>query len=452
MFRQTIVPLIPRDLLHFWQQIHPNPQNGFFLGGEQYSQGHRYVYCSVAEPIEIKETTTFKNPSFLIPSNNKFPYPEWVGVFSFEAGKIFEPKLISNTKLKDPYRFPVYSFARYKAGIKFDLKRKTTTLWAVGYSDQQWRKLTEKVVIPAKAGIQVATHSLNKVYSLDPGLRRGDKRKQALFFNFPLEEKFSFIVKKAQRHIAAGDIYQANLSMRFSAPFISDAVSLYRCLTHKNPSPYAALLKGSYGWIVSNSPELLIKINNKSVITRPIAGTRPRGKNKKEDLKNKGELLLSPKEKAEHIMLVDLERNDLGRVSQAGSVKVTEKMGIEYYSHVMHIVSQVEGKLKKNISALEAIKAVFPGGTITGCPKLSSIKIIQECEKEKRGPFYGSLGFFSYNGDALFNILIRSALVQKKKIHFRAGAGIVADSVAQKEYQECLAKAGALMESIGEIK
>jgi anthranilate/para-aminobenzoate synthase component I len=260
--------------------------------------------------------------------------------------------------------------------------------------------------------------------------------------------RFSSMVRRAKAAIAAGDIYQANLSLRFEAPFSGDPVEFYRTLSRINPSPYACLIKQGDRWIASCSPELLVDVAGDRVSTRPIAGTRPRGGNAREDKRRQGQLLLSPKERAEHIMLVDLERNDLGRVCRPGTVRVRERFAIERYSHVMHIVSDVEGQLAREFTSVDALKALFPGGTITGCPKIRSIEVIENLERLARGPFYGSAGYFSWNGDAKFNILIRTAHLRRGRATFQAGAGIVADSRAPRELREIRAKARAIVEAL----
>ena len=203
--------------------------------------------------------------------------------------------------------------------------------------------------------------------------------------------------RRIQRYIAAGDIYQANLTHRldFSWPPTSSPENLFDVLRHINPSPYAALMVFPDFSLVSTSPELLLRVRGRHVETRPIAGTRPRGGSLEGDQKLSGELFLSPKERAEHIMLVDLERNDLGRVCETGTVKVSDRMALEKYSHVMHIVSQVEGRLRPGTDGFHAVKALFPGGTITGCPKIRCYQILQELEEGPRGPFFGSAGWIA---------------------------------------------------------
>jgi anthranilate/para-aminobenzoate synthase component I len=247
-----------------------------------------------------------------------------------------------------------------------------------------------------------------------------------------------------KRFIAAGDIYQANLSHRLDFPWKGDPADFFDALRRLNPSPYAALMEFPGFTLASASPELLLKVRGDRAETRPIAGTRPRGSTPTEDERLSGELLLNEKERAEHIMLVDLERNDLGRVCRPGTVEVSERMVLEKYSHVTHIVSHVQGRLAPGYDGLDAVRALFPGGTITGCPKIRCMEILQELEKESRGPFYGSAGWMGGNGDLDLNILIRTALFRKGRVSLRVGAGIVADSVPSKEYEETLHKARAL--------
>jgi para-aminobenzoate synthetase component 1 len=274
---------------------------------------------------------------------------------------------------------------------------------------------------------------------------------------------FTQSVLKIKEWIAQGDIYQANLSQKIESKLIGTGLDFFSRLRTINPSPYSCYLRFGAYEIASSSPELLIKKQKELVETRPIAGTRPRGKDPACDRKLMGELLLSEKERAEHIMLVDLERNDLGRVCRSGSVKVTRRMTIEKYSHVMHIVSHVQGKLRNGEDIFRALEAVFPGGTITGCPKVRCMEILDEIEPAARGPFFGSAGWIGWQGDAEMNILIRTAVIQElavrgsrfavgkktSKIYIQAGSGIVADSDPEREYEESLHKARALLEALG---
>jgi len=259
---------------------------------------------------------------------------------------------------------------------------------------------------------------------------------------------FEQMVCTAQEFIKAGDIFQANLSQRFVTSWDGPPWELYRTLRDVNPSPFACFLQTPEFAIVSCSPERLVQVRQRQVSARPIAGTRSRGSNSAEDLVNSLELLMSEKERAEHIMLVDLARNDLGRVCQFGSVHVDELMTLEDYSHVIHIVSNVRGTLRSSVDTVEIIRAVFPGGTITGCPKIRCMAIIQELEPVVRGPYTGSLGYLGFDGSLDLNILIRTMVVSSGQVTFHVGAGIVADSKPDREYHETLAKAAALVSAL----
>ncbi|WP_219834765.1 anthranilate synthase component I family protein [Paenibacillus sp. R14(2021)] len=255
-------------------------------------------------------------------------------------------------------------------------------------------------------------------------------------------------VEQIRSYIAAGDVFQVNLSQRQDRPSKTDPRELYEWLRLVNPSPYMGYLSSPDFQLVSGSPELLVEVSDGKLATRPIAGTRRRGRTEAEDKLLADELLHNEKERAEHIMLVDLERNDLGRISAFGSVKVEELMVIEYYSHVMHLVSQVEGRLAEGKDAYDVIGATFPGGTITGAPKIRTMEIIEELEPTRRGPYTGSMGWIDYNGDMEFNIIIRTMVVKDEVVHVQAGAGIVIDSVPEREYVESMNKAKALWKAI----
>jgi aminodeoxychorismate synthase component I len=256
-------------------------------------------------------------------------------------------------------------------------------------------------------------------------------------------------VRSAQTYIREGDIYQANLSQRFEIHFTGNPFHLYRNLRRINPSPFSGYLNFGEFSIVSSSPERLVKVSDDRIETRPIAGTRPRSQNPDKDLSLSMELLLNEKERAEHLMLVDLERNDLGRICKTGSVRVTDLMFLEQYSHVSHIVSNIAGDLLPDVSLWEILKAVFPGGTITGCPKIRCMEIINELEPTKRGPYSGSFGYIGFNREMDLNIIIRTILLKNSRAYFHVGAGIVADSSPESEYEETLHKAAAMIEVLG---
>lgn len=266
------------------------------------------------------------------------------------------------------------------------------------------------------------------------------------------KHEYMDIVKRAKKYIAAGDIFQANLSQRVSGHIKGKRPwDLYKMLRSINPSPFAAFIDFGDYQIVSSSPERLIRVQGKRVDTRPIAGTRPRGKDYIEDELMRAELLLNEKERAEHIMLIDLERNDLGRVSEYGSVKVDELMTTEDYSHVIHIVSNVAGNLAKGRDCFDAVQAAFPGGTITGVPKVRCMEIIDELEPIRRGPYTGSIGYLGFSGNADLNIVIRTFVIKDNMAYVQAGAGIVADSDPDKEYFETLKKAEALIKTLERV-
>ncbi|MDD5495731.1 MAG: anthranilate synthase component I [Candidatus Omnitrophica bacterium] len=259
---------------------------------------------------------------------------------------------------------------------------------------------------------------------------------------------FEAAVRKAKKYIKAGDIIQVALSQRLEVPIQSTPFQIYRSLRSINPSPYMYYLKLGDFSLVGSSPEIMVRCEDGIVELRPIAGTRPRGKTEEEDSKFAKELLADPKERAEHIMLVDLGRNDVGRVCNYKSVRVSELMVIEKYSHVMHIVSDVSGKLKRGKDAFDVLKAAFPAGTVTGAPKVRAMEIIDELENVRRGTYAGSVGYFSFSGNLDSCITIRTILIKGSTAYIQVGAGIVADSNPSKEYQETMNKAKAMLRAI----
>ncbi|MCW5718972.1 MAG: anthranilate synthase component I [Bauldia sp.] len=263
-------------------------------------------------------------------------------------------------------------------------------------------------------------------------------------------ERYFEMVRQAKEYIAAGDIFQVVLSQRFEAPFSLPPFALYRALRRTNPSPYLYYLDFGDFALAGSSPEILVRVRDGEVAIRPIAGTRPRGKNSEEDKRLAAELLADPKERAEHLMLLDLGRNDVGRVAEIGTVKVTDQFFLEYYSQVMHIVSNVVGKLSADHDALSALAAGFPAGTVSGAPKVRAMEIIDELESEKRGVYAGCVGYFSAGGAMDTCIVLRTALVKNGTMYVQAGAGVVADSVPENEYAECQAKARALFRAAEE--
>jgi anthranilate synthase component 1 len=265
-------------------------------------------------------------------------------------------------------------------------------------------------------------------------------------------EEYKAMVARAKEYIAAGDAFQIVLAQRFQAPFTLPPFSLYRALRRTNPSPYLYFLDFGDFAVAGSSPEILVKVSHDKVTIRPIAGTRPRGATPHEDKALEEELLADPKERAEHLMLLDLGRNDVGRVTEIGSVKVTDQFFVERYSHVMHIVSNVEGALAKDRDALDALVGGFPAGTVSGAPKVRAMEIIDELEKEKRGLYAGCVGYFSAAGEMDTCIVLRTALIKDGTMYVQAGAGIVADSNPDAEQQECINKAKALFRAAEEAR
>jgi anthranilate synthase component 1 len=257
------------------------------------------------------------------------------------------------------------------------------------------------------------------------------------------------MVDAAKEHILAGDAFQVVLSQRFSKPLYARPFDVYRCLRALNPSPYMYYLSlGQDRHVVGTSPEVLVRVEGDLVTTRPLAGTRRRGSDPERDKALERELLADPKERAEHVMLVDLGRNDVGRVAEPGSVQVEKLMEIERYSHVMHISSSVTGRLAGGRTSLDALRSTFPAGTLSGAPKIRAMEIIADLEPEKRGPYGGALGYLSFGGNLDMCITLRTIVIAGGVAYVQAGAGIVADSRPEREFQETLEKAGAMFSAI----
>lgn len=384
--------------------------------------------------------------------------PFWggaVGYFGYESSRYMDSKLASlfqkrraDTEAPSTESFPDFEWSVYDAVAAVDHARRR--LW-----------LVHTVLLPPRKNLSPA--QLERLYrSAQDRLRRQAVRFQRAIRQRKMwgpfqtsdlrsnrsEPAYRLMVRRAKGHIAAGDIYQANLSQSFSASWEGDPWTLYRQLTTINPSPYAALWRSGTRWMVSASPELLLRKEANHVETRPIAGTYPRGRTPSEDERILRSLISDAKERAEHVMMVDLERNDLSRVCVSPSVRVAEALTVESYSHVFHLVSDIRGQLVSGKTWKDLLQASFPGGTITGCPKLRCMELIHKLEPLSRGPYCGSLGWIGYNGDMTLNILIRTFFLDKGRLRFPVGAGIVADSNPQREYQETLHKAEALMQAL----
>ncbi|WP_407653421.1 anthranilate synthase component I family protein [Brevibacillus ruminantium] len=367
-----------------------------------------------------------------------------IGYLSYEMNRFFEPTLPQIAE--DDLRLPDLYVMIMQDLLVFDHETRA----CVCVTHLPSRSLTEDSYRDAADRLTRQAEELGQLLAVAADDTDWDAlRKHPVEFVEPAQvsfgqEQFEEAVRRVQSYISQGDVFQVNLSVRQSKPMHSAAPEVYGILRKLNPSPYMGYLHFPDFQLVSASPELLVKVKEGKVSTRPIAGTRPRGKSEAEDDALVRELVENEKERAEHVMLVDLERNDLGRVCRYGSVRVSELMVVEKYSHVMHIVSHVEGMLAEDKDAFDAVAAAFPGGTITGAPKVRTMEIIEELEPVKRGVYTGSIGWFGFHGDVEVNIAIRTMVVKDGWAHVQAGAGIVIDSIPQAEYLESLKKAEAL--------
>ena len=344
-----------------------------------------------------------------------------VGYISYDVVRHWE-KLPHETR--DDTGFPDIQMGIFNDGIVFDHKQKTTYYYFFG-KDQ-----SEEIM----------------------HIKKSSSQSSPLSFDQPkvnvTKEHFEKSVEKAKEYVRQGDIFQVVLSKRYDFRVQGDLIGFYRALRGINPSPYMYFFKAGDRQIVGSSPEMLVRVENRAVETFPIAGTRPISKNPAVNKHLAQELLADPKERAEHVMLVDLARNDIGKVAAFGSVCVPEFMQVHGYSHVQHIVSRVTGNLRGGCQSFDAFKAVFPAGTVSGAPKPRAMEIIDELEPVRRGPYAGAVGYFSYNGNADFAITIRTLFADRDNAHIQAGAGIVADSVPEREWFETETKAQALMKAL----
>jgi anthranilate synthase component 1 len=352
----------------------------------------------------------------------------WFVYFGYEVAQSIEPVL----KLTpDCQQLPIACAVRIPVAVIVDHHTKSTHLMAESHFKAEFEQL--KQVLNSSA--------------LEPSLLK----LQSVSMQEDEPERFLRGVERAKDYIAAGDVFQVNLSRAWQGHTDLRASTLYQQLRHANPAPFAGIADFGDFSIISSSPERLVRVKDNLVETRPIAGTRSRGHNEAEDLRLLHELINHPKERAEHVMLIDLERNDMGRICRYGSIKVDEMMVIESYQHVHHIVSNIRGELAPHITPTQVLKAVFPGGTITGCPKVRCMEIIAELEQIGRGAYTGSMGYINHDGSMDFNILIRTLTLKDQQLVFRTGAGIVMDSVPHNELKETRHKARGLLRALGDI-
>jgi len=365
-----------------------------------------------------------------------------VGFFGYEAIHFFEPKV--PVAHRDDLNLPEALFMITNSLLIFDHRLRSLKVVVNAFLDDG---SLEDVYAQAAESIDTIMHQLTKAADLRL-ISNVDSQMDPARSNFRPEE-FGRAVEQAKEYIRAGDIFQVVLSQRFESNFDGDPLDFYRCLRFINPSPYMFCLKfGDDFSLVGSSPEMHVRLTGETIEIRPIAGTRARGATAAEDERNASELLADPKECAEHIMLVDLARNDVGRVADFGTVRVTEMMEIERYSHVMHIVSNVSGHLRAGRTAFDLLKATFPAGTVSGAPKIRAMQIISELEKTRRGCYAGAIGYFGFDGNFDSCIALRCAVLKNKKAYFQAGAGIVADSNPYLEYEETVNKARAMAKAL----
>src|SRR5438552_4399017 len=365
-----------------------------------------------------------------------------VGFLGYEAISFFEPKV--PVAQRDDLHLPEMLFMITRSLLIFDHRLRSLKIVANAFLEDG---PPEEVYARAAESVDAMARQLERHVDLPLVLTEGRELQPARSTFLP--DEFERAVQQAKEYIRAGDIFQVVLSQRFESDFDGEPLDFYRCLRFINPSPYMFCLKfGDDFALVGSSPEMHVRLVGATIDIRPIAGTRSRGATVAQDERNAAELLADPKERAEHIMLVDLARNDVGRIADFGSVRVTEMMEIERYSHVMHIVSNVTGRLRTGCSAFDLVKATFPAGTVSGAPKIRAMQIISELEKTRRGCYAGAIGYFGFDGSVDSCIALRCAVLKNGKAYFQAGAGIVADSDPHLEYEETVNKARAMAKAL----
>ncbi|WP_448674465.1 anthranilate synthase component I [Pseudoxanthomonas mexicana] len=365
-----------------------------------------------------------------------------VGWFGFECIGYIEPRLATGDKPDELGTPDILLMLSEEVAVFDNLKGR---LYLIVHADPREPGAWER----AQARLDALTGKLRQPGSYPAPITR-DVLDESHFVSGFTHDGFIAAVEQSKEYIRAGDIFQVVLSQRLSVPFNARPVDVYRALRALNPSPYMYFLDVGDVQVVGSSPEILVRLEQGEVTVRPIAGTRPRGKTHDEDLALEGELLADPKERAEHLMLIDLGRNDTGRVSEAGTVQVGEQFVIERYSHVMHIVSEVTGRLLPGLSYADVLRATFPAGTVSGAPKIRALEVIRELEPIKRNVYAGSIGYIGWHGDADTAIAIRTAVIKDGRLHVQAGAGIVYDSDPEKEWDETMNKGRALFRAVAE--
>ncbi|CAN7171718.1 anthranilate synthase component I [Pseudoxanthomonas sp. LjRoot143] len=365
-----------------------------------------------------------------------------VGWFGFECIGYIEPRLATGDKPDELGTPDILLMLSEEVAVFDNLKGR---LYLIVHADPREADAWDQ----AQARLDALTTKLRQPGAYPTPITR-DVLDESHFVSGFTHDGFIAAVEQSKEYIRAGDIFQVVLSQRLSVPFNARPVDVYRALRALNPSPYMYFLDVGDVQVVGSSPEILVRLEQGEVTVRPIAGTRPRGRTHDEDVALEAELLADPKERAEHLMLIDLGRNDTGRVSEAGTVQVGEQFVIERYSHVMHIVSEVTGKLLPGLSYADVLRATFPAGTVSGAPKIRALEVIRELEPIKRNVYAGSIGYIGWHGDADTAIAIRTAVIKDGRLHVQAGAGIVYDSDPEKEWDETMNKGRALFRAVAE--
>ena len=407
----------------------------------------------VLEGDKVKKEINDENPldfidnfmaNFKVPTDLDLPRYSGglAGYFGYETIKYIEPKLCKKF-VEDKLDLPDILLMLSDEVVVFD--NISGTLFIINYVDPSIPDAYELGLKNLQALVGKLQSGPSPFASFE-NVGSDNKNLSEVVSEFG-EEQFKLAVDKAKQYIFDGDIMQVVLSQRMTKSFESNPLSLYRTLRSLNPSPYMFFYHMGNHYVVGASPEILVTLVGEKVTVRPIAGTRPRGKDESEDIQFEKDLLADPKEIAEHVQLMDLGRNDVGRVAKTGTVNVTDKMIIEKYSHVMHIVSNVEGVIKNKLSAIDVLKASFPAGTVSGAPKVRAMEIINELEDTKRGVYSGAVGYLGFDGDMNVAIAIRTAVIKDNVLYVQAGAGIVADSVPKNEWVETQNKAKAILKA-----
>ena len=364
-----------------------------------------------------------------------------VGYFGYDTIRYIEPRLRDGVN-DDPLGNPDILLMLSDEVVVFDTL--SGKLKIIVHADPAEPDAYNK----AQARLGEIQTKLSQPVSMPGPLKQAAKVDESDFVSGFSQDEFQAAVNRVKKYIVEGDAMQVVLSQRLSVPYQAPPLDLYRALRCLNPSPYMFYLDLDDFHVVGSSPEILVRLEDGEITVRPIAGTRPRGADEEQDIELEAELLADPKELAEHLMLIDLGRNDAGRVSQTGSVELTEKMIIERYSHVMHIVSNVTGKINPGMTAIDVLRATFPAGTVSGAPKIRAMEIIDELEPVKRGVYAGAVGYLDWTGNMDTAIAIRTAVIKDNRLHIQAGAGIVADSVPENEWAETMSKGRAVFRAV----